>query len=312
MLEALSRRLGPAVIGLDPRQPDRLHRALDLALGGYRSTKSAIDVAAYDVAGKAAGLPVGALLGGMHRKEVPVCDVIGLDAPEAVRARARTLLDAGFKQVKLKAGSDFDRDLETVRAVRDACGTALQIRLDINTGYGSAAIALPLCKRLEAAGVDIFEQPVAAGDLAGMAAVAASLDAPVLAHESVATVEDALGIIQLGAADILNVSPPRAGGLYPCLQIVRIAELHHLAVMIAGAMETGPGNLASGHLGAACREQPFPGDARTVLRESETLVLEPVRIEAGSLAIPARPGLGCDLDEAAVERLRQAPWITVG
>ena len=82
-------------------------------------------------------------------------------------------------------------------------------------------------------------------------------------------------------------------------------------VMIAGGMETGPGNIASAHLGAACREQPFPGDARTVLRESETLIREPIELDAGLIHLPAGPGLGVSFDDAAIARCQQAPWRTV-
>ena len=222
------------------------------------------------------------------------------------------LLDKGFKQVKLKAGRDFNRDLEMVRAVRQACGTDLQIRMDANTGYRTAAQAIPLCLRLEEAGVDIFEQPIIGSDLEGMAKLADALTVPLLAHESLATLQDAVDIIRHKAADILNVSPPKAGGLYPAMKIIRYAEAHNIPVMIAGANESGPGNLASAHLGATALEQPYPGDARTVLRDAETMVKEPIRIEAGQCHLPPGPGLGFTFDDAAVERCMQTPWMKVG
>ncbi len=311
-MTVISDHLGPAVIGMDPRQPDLLHQKMDRILAGHNMAKYAIEVACYDVAGKAAGLPICALLGGQHRDAVPVCDAIGILPPEEVQRAARELLDRGFKQAKLKGGIDFQRDMETIQAVKQACGDSLQIRIDINTGYRNAAVALPLCKRLEEAGVDIFEQPVIASDLAGMATLAEHLIAPVLAHESLATLDDAIAILNLKAADILNVSPPKAGGLYPAMQIVRLAEAMNVPVMVAGAMETGPGNIASAHLGAACREQPFPGDARTVLREVYSLVNEPIRIEAGFVHLPEGPGLGATFDESAIERCQQTPWVKVG
>ena len=310
-LAVVQHYLGPAVIGLDPREMDLLHRRMDAASPHQYRAKNGIDQAAYDVAGKAAGLSVAELMGGRYRDAVPVCDVIGIGPPEEVADAARDVLDRGFRQVKLKAGRDFQRDLQTVEAVRTACGDALQIRLDINSGYQSAAVALPLCKRLEAAGVDIFEQPVEPSDLAGMALVAKELDAPVLAHESLFTIRDAMAIIAMKAADILNISPPRAGGLYPALQMVRWAELKNVPVIIAGAMEAGLGNIASASLGAACRTQPYPGDARTVLRESETLVNEPIRIEAGHVHLPGGPGFGLTLDEDAIARCQVTPWLEV-
>jgi muconate cycloisomerase len=312
MMIVLKDFLGPAVIGMDPRQPDLLHQQMDRILPDQYQAKCGIDLAAYDAWGKASGMSVAALLGGQHRDKVPVCDVIGLLPPEEVRQAAREILDKGFKQVKLKAGREFARDLETVEAVRDACGNDLQIRIDINTGYRNAAVALPLCKRLEEAGVDIFEQPILGRDLDGMALLADQLSAPVLAHESLATVDDAVAIIERKSADILNVSPPKAGGMFRAMQIVRLAEAANIPVMIAGANENGVGNVASAHLGAACREQPFPGDARTVLRASETLVREPIVFEAGHVHLPEGSGLGLTLDEEAIDRCRQTPWVKIG
>ena len=308
-MDVLTKHLGPAVVGMDPRQSDLLHRKMDASIADYNMAKYSIDVAAYDIWGKADGLPICALLGGQQRTAVPVCDAIGILPPDEVAQAARQILDQGFTQVKLKAGRDFSRDMEMIRAVREACGDELQIRIDINTGYRNAAVALPLCKRLEEAGVDIFEQPVLGSDLAGMATLCDNLVAPVLAHESLATLDDAIAIVNMKAADILNVSPPKAGGLYKAMQIARFAEAMNVPVMIAGAMETGPGNIASAHLGAACREQPFPGDARTVLREVYSLVNEPIRFEAGHVHLPDGPGLGATFDEDAIEKCRQTPWV---
>lgn len=311
-MEAISAYLGPSVIGMDPRQPDLLHQKMDAALADYNMAKCSIDVAAYDIWGKATGLPIAALLGGQHRSVIPVCDAIGILPAPKVASAAKQIVRQGFSQVKLKAGRDFNRDLEMVCAVRAACGSDLQIRIDINTGYRNGAIALPLCRRLEDAGVDIFEQPVLGSDLGGMAMLCDNLVAPVLAHESLATLEDAIAILDQNAADILNVSPPKAGGLYKAMQIVRLAEAHNVPVMIAGAMETGPGNMASAHLGAACREQPFPGDARTVLREVYSLVKEPILFESGHIRLPDRPGLGVTIDDDAIDKCQQTPWIKVG
>lgn len=311
-LSLLKGILAPAVIGLDPRQPAVLHRKMDAALAGHEYIKNAIDGAAYDVWGKSCGMSAAELLGGRFRESVPVCDAIGLLPVEQVKQEARRLVDTGFKQVKLKAGRDFNRDLEMVKAVRQACGSDLQIRMDANTGYRNAAVAIPLCLRLEEAGVDIFEQPIIGSDLEGMAQLADRLTVPLLAHESLATLKDAVAIIKHKAADILNVSPPKAGGLYPAMQIVRYAEAHNIPIMVAGANESGPGNIASAHLGATAHEQPYAGDARTVLRDAETLIKEPIRIEAGQCHLPPGPGLGITLDDAAVERCMQAPWVKVG
>ena len=311
MLSVLTEQLGPAVLGMDPRQPDLLHQKLDATLPGNEAAKCAIDTAAYDAWGKASGMSVAALLGGQYRDAVPVCDVIGLLPPEEVQQAAREIAAKGFAQVKLKAGREFARDLEMVRVVREACPD-LQLRIDINTGYRNAAVALPLCLRLQEAGIDIFEQPILGHDLAGMAHLCDKLTSPVLAHESLATVGDALAILRMHAADILNVSPPKAGGLYPAMQIVRLAELYNVPVMIAAAVETGPGNVASAHLGAACREQPYPGDARTVLRDAVTLVNEEIVFEQGFVRLPPGPGLGVTLDEAAVTKCQQSPWVRVG
>jgi L-alanine-DL-glutamate epimerase-like enolase superfamily enzyme len=225
---------------------------------------------------------------------------------------ARALLEQGYRQVKVKGGANFEQDLETVAAIRAACGGSLQIRLDINTGYQNPAVALPLCRRLEAAGVDLFEQPLRPDDLEGMAFLRQHLATPIVAHESVAGLREAYRIIDMKAADILNVSLPRMGGFYPTSQLITYAEQRNVPVMIAGAMEAGAGNMAGAMIGAFCRAQDYPGDCITASLLSHTLVHEELMVDKGFFHIPNAPGLGLSLDLDAVLPLQQTPWQRIG
>ncbi len=170
--------LAPAVVGVDPADLEALHARMDAATPGQLWAKAAIDIAAHDVAGRRLGVSVGVLLGGRVRDAVPLSGgPIGLTTPDEAATSARALVDAGFRTIKVKIGAGRDADAATVRAVRDAVGPAIALRLDANQGY-RADEAVRAMRHLERYEPALIEQPVPAWDLDGLAKVAAALDVP--------------------------------------------------------------------------------------------------------------------------------------
>src|SRR5581483_3692161 len=126
--------------------------------------------------------------------------------PEAMAAACAELVGRGVRAFKPKIGADADADAERLRAIRDAVGPDVVIRADANQGYGVKE-AIRLCRLAERLGVglELLEQPVAAWDLQGMAAVRRSVDTLIEADESCYTMHDAMQIVRHEAADVLNV-----------------------------------------------------------------------------------------------------------
>lgn len=306
--------LAPALRGQDPRRFEAVHAVMDKAVKGYPYCKAAIDAALYDVAGKALNVPAYQLLGGCFRERVNIAHSLGLmeianAVDEAVQAKAE-----GVRTIKLKGGVDQKRDVELVRQVREAIGPELQICVDANQGYPSAKIAIKITKAMEEYGLLYMEQPVEGIDQ--MAEVARRVDTPIMADESVWTPQDALEIVSKKAADVISIYTTKPGGMFKAKKVAAVAEAAGLACNVNGSVETGVGNAANLHLAAstgvvtyACvvpvsspKEKAKKGIAGIYYQDD--VVTEAFDFDDGAIIVPARPGLGIELDEEKLEHYR--------
>ncbi|MBW1714051.1 MAG: dipeptide epimerase, partial [Deltaproteobacteria bacterium] len=168
----------PAVIGLDPRDTAELHRRMDLAIPPNLMAKTGLDIAAYDLAGEAAGVPVHALIGGRRVEAVPQISAVGLESPKEAARAAAEMSGQGFGTVKMKIGQEAAQDIARVKAIRKAVGDQIPLRVDGNAGYDRAT-ALRTLRRMEEVGLEWIEQPLPGWDLEGMAMLARRLDTPI-------------------------------------------------------------------------------------------------------------------------------------
>lgn len=296
--------LAPAVLGLDPADLEALHARLDAATPGHPFAKAALDLAAHDLLGQRLGVPAGTLLGGRVRERVPLSGgPIGLMSPEEAAATAAGLAREGFATIKVKIGAGPERDEATVRAVREAVGPRIALRLDANQGY-RAAEAVPALRRLERYAPALIEQPVPAWDWAGLARVAAALDVPVMADEPIVTPADVLRVVETGAADLVKVKVMRAGGLHRARKICAVAEAAGLPVILGSGHQSGIGVAAELHLAAALTAIPYAGEMVGHLRLVEDLIEPPIAVKDGAAAPPAGPGLGVRLAAGVLARTR--------
>ncbi|MGH9662652.1 MAG: mandelate racemase/muconate lactonizing enzyme family protein, partial [Bryobacteraceae bacterium] len=175
--------LAPAIAGRDPRDIEDLSHEMNRALAGNWFTKAAIEMALWDIAGKAAGLPVFRLLGGPVRDAVQTKWSVSGVEPEKAAAIAAWAIEQGFRYLKVKVGIDPDQDVERVRAVRRVAGDAIPIGVDAN-GAWPAAVAIATIRRLHEFGIAFAEQPVPPGDPGTMAEVRRAAGVPIVADES--------------------------------------------------------------------------------------------------------------------------------
>src|SRR5579864_181607 len=300
-------RLGPALAGEDPRQIVHLHERLEqLCQFGYHTNpvRAAIDMALYDIAGKAAGVPVYLLLGGKARDRIELSVSIHMAAYDEMLAQAARMADAGFRTVKVKVGIDSQADLAVVRGIRTAFGERLRIRVDANMGWRSPKEALEMIRRLNEHRILSVEQPLPPDDLEGLAFVREHSPVPVMVDESVWSPRDAWRVVQARAADILNVYVAETGGIYPSLKVFHLAELAGLECAIGSMPEFGMGTAAQAHLGVAVPVLRHPSDVAGVLYQSDDLIREPLRIEDGYAYPPEGPGLGIEPDWEKIEAYR--------
>ena len=299
--------LAPAMIGEDPMRIAHLVRKLDLALDGSEEAKAGIEMALWDIKGKALGVPVYELLGGKVRERIALSYSIPFGEPAAMADLAARRVAAGHRTVKVKVGSESPaRDIEAVRLVRAAIGPEIRMRVDGNMGWSSAKQAIGIIRAMERYDLELVEQPLPAHDLAGMAEIRAAIGAPLMADESVRTPLSAMQVIKAGAADIANVYVTEAGGILNAARIFAICEAAGVPCMIGSMPEFGIGTAAQIHLGLAMTNLGPDSDTCGVLYHAEDLLTRKLPIADGYAEAPEGPGLGVEIDMAVLERWHAA------
>jgi o-succinylbenzoate synthase len=292
-------RLASGLLGADA---DRL--AAGLPEGIPPALACALDTAALDAIARSRGVPLARLLNDQARASVPVNATIASEtAAAAADEAAAAAREAGFRCVKLKVGMapNLEGERQRAAAVRRALGPDVKLRLDAN-GAWTVEQAVRTIRSLAEFGLEYVEQPVAPGDLSGMARVRRDGGVPIAADEDVSGVEAARRILEAGAADTLVIKPMVVGGLRPAMEIAAMARQAGASVVVTTTVDAGVGTAAALHLAAALPgEGPACGLATGSLLAGD-IVVWPLVVRAGRMALPDGPGLGVELDEAALVR----------
>ena len=201
------------------------------------SAKAAVDMALWDLYGQLYHIPVYKMLGG-SRSKIVTDITISVNDPEEMARDARNAIDRGYDCLKCKVGKDAPLDLRRLQAIRAEVGKDVKIRIDANQGWKPKE-AVRILGQMEDAGLDIefVEQPVAQHDLTGLKYVTDNVTIPVMADESVQNAADALTIMQMRAADLVNIKLMKAGGLYNALKIASAAEVYGVECMLGCMLE---------------------------------------------------------------------------
>ncbi len=245
-------RLKEKLIGMDPRDIEAIYTVMNRTVAYAGTAKAAIDLACHDIMGKSAGLPLYKMLGGLSG-EIETDMTVGIDEPAVMAERAKAHVQAGFNVIKTKVGVDFASDLARVRAIREAVGDHVKIRLDANQGW-KAKEAVELINRLNEYDIELVEQPVPRFDFEGLKFVTAHSSVPIMADESCWDCKDALQLVSQRAVDLINIKLMKCGGLYEAKKITAIAEAAGVEIMLGCmAEESGIGVTAAASLGAALK-----------------------------------------------------------
>lgn len=296
----------PLLVGQDPSEVETLSARTRAALFGNTFTKAAIEMALWDIAGKAAGVPVCRLLGGPVRARIPIkWSISGVD-PVRASEIAAWALEKGFRTMKVKVGIDAEQDIARVRAVRDVVGAEVRLGVDAN-GAWDVPTAIRMIRALGEFEIYFAEQPVAPGDPERMAEVRRSVDIPVLADESVCSVDDAAMLIRASAASAFSIYVGKSAGIGPARTIAATAAAAGIPCTVGSNLELGVATAAMIHLAAATHgidAEQFPCDIIGPLFYTEEILREPLRIADGHADLPQGIGLGVELDDDAVLRFR--------
>jgi len=313
-IEVITRHLAPTVKGCIPGEIVELHARMDHSIKGYPYAKAAVELAAYDLAGRQAGLPVHRLIGGAVRRRIPVTHSIGLLAAEEAEREVAQVAKEGIRTIKIKVGVDPDRDVAMVRRIRENVGPSLALCVDANQGYRTPGEAIRTLRRMEKFNLIYFEQPVEG--IARLAEVARAIDVPVMADESAWNAHDVIEIIEKRAAQIVSIYTTKPGGLYGAMEVAAVARAAGLICNVNGSVETGIGNLANLQLAAAAPAVELscvvpvstPAEMQSGqvagIYYKDDLIAMPMRLVEGAIELPAGPGMGIPADEAKIRRYR--------
>ncbi len=287
--------LAPAVVGESPFDLERLNRKLQAALPDHWSSHAGIDLALWDLKGKALNVPVYQLLGGKVRPGLALMGFVHHDTPERMAEEAEQVLEEqAFPVLKMKIGFDIQQDVERYRAVAEAVAGRAVIQADGNTGY-SLHQALPALSKMEAiGGLGTAEQPVKR--LAEMSELARRLNTPIMADEAIYAPADAIEVVRRKAATVALMKISKHGGLLNVVKIAAIFEAAGLTLSIAIYFDLLAAVAAHAAAAFPCVRWPSPF---TYLQD--TLLTESFEPEGLELRVPEGPGFGVALDPAKVE-----------
>ena len=301
--------LEPLLVGENPLEVAKLTQKFRLAFAANYFTKAAVEMALWDIAGKAANKPVYALLGGKVREFVPTKWSVSGVEPERAAEIARWAVAHGFRAMKVKVGAEAEADVARVGAVREMIGPHVKLGVDANGGWSPAG-ALPAIARLREHRIYFVEQPLPPEDIHELLSLKKSIGLPVVADESLYTLQDARTLAHLHAADVFSIYVGKAGGIGPARAIAEFAATAGIKGTLGSNLELGVGSAALVHLALATRgiaAEEFPCDIIGPFYYEDDIVRTPLPIKPGEARANELPGLGVELDEEKVNRYRVAP-----
>jgi len=323
--------LAETLVGMDPLDPDAAWDALYVgtAMTGRRGAAvhalGALDMALWDICGKAAGKPTWQLLGEpAHDSLTPYASLLpharDLDSfQQALVDQARWAQRLGFRAAKLEllwtgpyASTGLDerdtRMVETIAATRNAVGPEFAIMVDVAYAWDSPAHALEILESWAEYDVFFIETPLWPDDLAGYAELSRRSPIPVAAGEWLATRFEFLDLMDRGGVQVVQPDVGRVGGLTEARRVCRLAA-ERGRIVVPHGWKTGITVAATAHLAAVVEHMPFFEFVPQQVAESalrRELVTDELELVDGRLALPERPGLGIELNREALERFEEA------
>jgi L-alanine-DL-glutamate epimerase-like enolase superfamily enzyme len=296
----------PWIVGEDPfRVKAFMARAADRGWHHYpylgNGATAAIEIALWDICGKARGCPVHQFFGGLQTEDVPFYWFVGAEdrAVETVRRQAAEGAARGFKTAYLKIGFELENDLRLARAIREEVGDDVAVRVDANEAW-SMFEAVDALRLFEDVGVEFVEQPIDMNNIAGLADLRAKSRVRIGANQSAWLPWQVPEVIAQRAADVIVTDPHQLGGLVPFHNAATMCETAGIPVCKHAFADLGITTIATSHvLGTLPSPQLAHQQFLTFLVHD--LLATKVEFTDGAIRVPTGPGLGIELDRDALE-----------
>lgn len=291
IIGAIQDHIAKNIIGKDVDDFENLLMLVQSCVLKNTSAKAAVDMALWDLYGQLYKIPVYKMMGGA-RKSICTDITISVNDPDTMAKDAVDAINRGYDCLKVKVGKESEKDIARLSAIRQAVPKETLIRIDANQGW-TPKEAVRILNGMQEKGLDIefVEQPVKGHDFDGLKYVTERSYVPVLADESVFSPEDALKIMQMRAADMINIKLMKCGGLYNALKIASAAEVYGVECMIGCMLEAKISVNAAVHL--ACAKQIITKiDLDGPVLCSEDPILGGAVFNEKVITVSDEPGLG--------------------
>lgn len=290
--------LAPALIGLDATNINGAMLKLNKVARGNRFAKCAIETALLDAQGKRLGVPVSTLLGGAVRKTLPVLWTLASgDTQRDIDEAEKLLAERRHNTFKLKIGRRGVReDVAHVSTIKAALGDRARVTVDVNQAWSETDAALGIAA-LEAAGIDLIEQPTPREQRGALARLASRFIVPIMADEGVTGPEDALELVRGACADVFALKIAKSGGIYEMMRTAAIADAAGVSLYGGTMLEGSIGSIASAHGFSALPQLDWGTELFGPLLLKDDIVTARPQYLDFDLHLPEGPGLGLHIDE---------------
>ena len=302
IVEVQKKWLVPNILGTDPFEIENIWEKMDFFAPTYSMAKAAIDIALWDIIGKALNSPIYRLLGGSKPEKIPNVGLIGIEEPEIVAEKAKKYSSEGYSGIRLKIAPGHD--VKCVHSIREAVGYDVSLRVDCNQGY-RAAEAIKAIRRMEPYKIELVEQPTIWWDFNSLAMVEEAVDTPIMPHESLYLLSDVKNLIDLGAVGVLGLKTYRPwGGITGAKRILEMARIMNIPCLFHDDIELSVSLAAATHIISAYRNVITHKCELSGYPEwiTDDITVESVRFEKGYVYVPDGPGLGVELDDKKLEK----------
>lgn len=311
LIDVVREALAAYVLGESPFDVSKIRHRMDRNVARSDIAKGLLDMACYDLMGQIAGRPAHDFMGGRCADAIPLTALIPLlsEASDMVEM-AQAFASAGTTSFRFKLGRSIDEDLRIISLAREKLGHRAKIRVDYNQAY-SPLEAVSAIRAIEPYGIECAEQPVGAEDHIGMVRVQSQVRVPLMAHEGCFSLLELVDLIELGAVGIVGINTERPGGISHALQAIDYATRRSMGVVIHN-QPLGIASAAQIHLAAA--RWPVLGHAIELFGHvmlEDDLIGDSLEYSNGQVVVPEGPGLGVELDEAALEKYATAPATVI-
>ncbi|RYF95298.1 MAG: dipeptide epimerase [Chitinophagaceae bacterium] len=288
--------------GKNPLDIEQCIEDMDRLIYGNQSIKSAFDMALYDIASQNAGVPLYRFLGGDNSKTIITDYTVSIGEPAQMAADAVKIKSEGYPAIKIKLGRNGATDVERIRAIRQAVGNEIPLRIDANQGW-SVPEAIETLTALSVFDIQHCEEPIPRWAFMQLPEVKKQSPIPIMSDESCGDHHDAKRLIDLKACDYLNIKLGKSGGIYKALKMVALAEKAGMHLQVGAFMESRLAMTAFAHF-SLCSPMIEHFDFDTCLMFSEDPVTDGIRYESnGVVKITETPGLGATINDDWLSRL---------